>query len=1433
MSSLFSRTVLLIALLASSILASEEVRIVNTLEGIDANFSVTPNGSGGEQIGLTVPAIALSDIALDGKNYKLVDLPAAEHLLPAQLSEEGKPDLPSLTTMIIIPDQAGVSLDITYSSFETIENIDLAPTQPSESDAAPDAFIPFTKDNVTYSTDAFYPGQLAEAEEPVIMRDIRAVQISLNPVQYNPVRRELRIYQDLAVNVSYSGDVINPKVVRHSFISEGFYPLYKSMFANFDEIFSTAEVKRGGYMIIVKPVIADTLKALAEWKHQKGYNSRIVPTTEINSNGSPTGAQIFSYIQNAYRTWETPPEYVMLVGDRDGTYAVVDYPYSSYASDNKYGCVDGTDWIPDIFVARLSVDNIQDVRKAISKIFKYEKTPFMSDPEHWIRGLAVGYTMFATARYTTLWVREVALRHGWARVDTVYASAPDSHVQQYFATGPGMIWYRGEGSNDGWWGPSMYINDLNALPSNQKLGVCTPLTCGLGDFAYDCFGEVWIRMGANPDSLKGGPAFYGVSDHFTHTKWNNPIMVGYFDGVFEKNIYHFAAAAVAGKLQDYRTFPRNLSQVQQYFHTYNMLGDPELELRTAIPILITVTHPESLTFGLNHFEANVIDTAGNYIRDAIVTLIKKVDSTEEVFSVGRTDEFGDVTLSFTALTPGDMTLTVSGQNLYPYQSTVSIVSSDIAVGFDSLAIDDDMAGFSYGDGDNLADPDETLELYLRLHNFGDSLTANAITSNLTLLDDGPAVILDANRTYGNLAPGQSIIDDRPFIVHIKPEAQDGDLIRLKQTITDQNNDSWFSIIEFPIQAPNFVVNRVTVEDENSRLDPGDTVNIVISLINNGHVPASAVTGRVTTQDDYTTILDGGTVFGDMPVGDTALSIDSVAFAVEYSAFAGRTVNFSLETTTSLGAVASVPFTVKVDSALVATDPTGPDDYGYYMYDKTDTGYVLHPSYNWVECAPGLGGQGTRLAFGSNTDDKSVAVTLPFDFVYYGQHYGTLIVSTNGFVAPDTFRFDMGGNFWANFFNWPIPDPGNARAQISPFWDDLQVNITGNKGVYTWNDTTDHRFVVAWDSTTNRNTNAVESFEIIIYDPVYHPTLTGDAAILYQYRTISNNDTEENYGTVGFENWEESIGLQYTHDNYYTPGSANLAANMAILITTSTGRGGMRGTVDLSGTDNNSGATIRSSSGQHRISAVDGSYWIRNMAPGGISLTAEALGYFPQTRDDLIVVGDQTVSPIDFVLNVCPMPGSLAASDGLAGTVNLTWNAVTDPNIAGYNVYRSQWENGEYLKLNLNPITETHFSDITLPDTNTYWYYVSAIFTNNQWVAESFASNKDHGNVSSVSVTDGNSIIPAQFFLTQNYPNPFNPTTSISFGLPKDSDVKVEVFNLLGQKVRTLLNGQERAGYKTIIWDGKDEAGKGVASGVYFYKVNAGNFNDTKKMTLLK
>lgn len=95
------------------------------------------------------------------------------------------------------------------------------------------------------------------------------------------------------------------------------------------------------------------------------------------------------------------------------------------------------------------------------------------------------------------------------------------------------------------------------------------------------------------------------------------------------------------------------------------------------------------------------------------------------------------------------------------------------------------------------------------------------------------------------------------------------------------------------------------------------------------------------------------------------------------------------------------------------------------------------------------------------------------------------------------------------------------------------------------------------------------------------------------------------------------------------------------------------------------------------------------------------------------------------------------------------------------------------------------------------------------------------------------IRPSSFVLRQNYPNPFNPETHISYMLPHDGNVKLMVYSVRGQKVRTLVNGFQATGPQSVRWDGTDDKGNSVASGIYFYRIEAGEFIDTKKMMMLK
>lgn len=109
-----------------------------------------------------------------------------------------------------------------------------------------------------------------------------------------------------------------------------------------------------------------------------------------------------------------------------------------------------------------------------------------------------------------------------------------------------------------------------------------------------------------------------------------------------------------------------------------------------------------------------------------------------------------------------------------------------------------------------------------------------------------------------------------------------------------------------------------------------------------------------------------------------------------------------------------------------------------------------------------------------------------------------------------------------------------------------------------------------------------------------------------------------------------------------------------------------------------------------------------------------------------------------------------------------------------------------------------------------------------------------GNLIQATVSlERNQEIPERFTLLQNYPNPFNPETNISFSLPAESEVNLKIYNLKGQLVNILVNTRLSAGVHTFTWKGKDESGKDVSSGIYFYKLIAGKYSETKKMVKIK
>jgi hypothetical protein len=115
----------------------------------------------------------------------------------------------------------------------------------------------------------------------------------------------------------------------------------------------------------------------------------------------------------------------------------------------------------------------------------------------------------------------------------------------------------------------------------------------------------------------------------------------------------------------------------------------------------------------------------------------------------------------------------------------------------------------------------------------------------------------------------------------------------------------------------------------------------------------------------------------------------------------------------------------------------------------------------------------------------------------------------------------------------------------------------------------------------------------------------------------------------------------------------------------------------------------------------------------------------------------------------------------------------------------------------------------------------------------YFDNISFSSSNSVGVDNRSEIYPQRFALEQNFPNPFNPSTTIRYELPEDGLVNVTIYDMMGRQVSTLVSSQQAAGYKSIQWNATNDFGKPISAGVYLYKIQAGEFVQTKKMVLLK
>jgi len=1371
----------------------------------EAGFNLIDQDAAGVEIVFSVPEINLMEMELDGEIMQNVLIPGV--ILP---NDAGAPNLPGMGRFIAIPQGASAEIEIVEYRTEVFHNMNIAPAFeiPKGNDDRP---LQYRKNPDIYGVNADYPAEPVMVSELRKMRGVDVVALGITPFQYNPVTKDLTVYKDVRVNVRFYGG--NGYFGEDRLRSRWWEPVLQQNLINYSSLPQVEFVKpeptdedNVEYIIIVPddPVFlawADTLK---QWRNEQGIITGITTLTEIGGNNTTL---IENYINNAYNTWVIPPVAVLLLSDYQTSgdvYGIASPTWNGYcSSDNMYADIDGDD-LPELNIARITAQNGTHLSTMINKMLSYERNPytdpgFYDDPliaggwqsDRWFilccdviwgyfnyeqgkrpERQYAGYSGGAPSSWSTNPNTYMIIDYfGPGGLD--YIPTTPSHLTNWTGNATGInnainegtfiVQHRDHGSVTGWGTPSYNISNLSGLTNDQYPYVFS-INCLTGQYdgGTTCFTEAFHRMehGALGVLAASDVSYSFVNDTFVWGMYDSMFPdfdPGYGDPTGELSLRPGFANASGKYYLEASSWPYNPTNKDETYHLFHHHGDAFLTIYSEVPQNLTVLHADAILGGINEFTV----TAD---ADALIGL-----SVDGEYLAAATATGGPVTMSIDPLTPGQiMRVTVTKGNYFRYMDDVNVIPpSGPYVIIDECTVVDNIGWNPNGQ----LDYDETSKLTLTVQNIG---VENAPDVDVTISTSDPLLtIIDGSENYGTVNASSTATVPEGFEVEADAATPDGHIFVVNMTATSGVN-VWESSFAITGHAPILALDRLTFDDptgnNNGWLDPGETADMDVIIVNDGSSPGVLLQGVLGSLDPLLTINTSSGSFGTIAPAATG----SGTFSVTADPLAPQEhlADVHMDITGQHDLDADLDFQVMIGNILY--DPTGPDAYGYLAYDPFDAPET--PVYDWVEICADSGGPGTRVNI--TTDDTTFVFPLPFTFQYYGVTYNDFTVAANGWVGMGEVRGD-------DYSNSGIPDLDGPAPMIAPYWEDLSPARTNSGGVWTWYDDVNHFLVVEWNHIEQyAPTGAFETFQVILFDPAHYPTSTNDGRIKYQYKDMSVTATTAE-GTVGIENPTETIGLQYFFDGSWDIHAHHIENEFAILFTTAANLPQL--SLDLtyvSGSPVPAGGgdifyELYASNDGTTPAAFDG--WLEVAFEGGTPTT------LAQRTFSNFLPGWAINRPDMYF----PVPGGYAAG-------NYTFGA------------------------NLGVHPDVVYAGDTFP-------FVKQGMANSG-IFKPFVPNSYFPNPFDQITTGGSDIaaIPEEYTVSQNYPNPFNPMTSISFSLPEAVQVKLTVFNIQGRVVAELVNGMREAGVHEAIFDASS-----LASGLYFYRIEAGDFSSVRKMVLMK
>ena len=1039
----------------------------------------------------------------------------------------GNPNLPLLTKNYILPNEGNYtisSLDYNYDEIDLNNKIEPVLTEDN------------TKiDEKIYSQDSWFPQDIVQVNVPVIMRGIRFSQLTLSPVIYNPVQNKLRVIKklnlELELDQTKSQNAIkqtNPNIAPDSFdkIAQstvmGYSPLKNNSQKN--------------YLFICPDACELLVNELKKWKNKLGFKVRIATLSETGT----TKQEIKSYLQNAYDNWSTPPEYVILFGDVSGSFQIPTFYVNgssispNCATDHAYTLLQGDDYFPDILIGRISFHSQNELMTIVSKIINYEKYPYL-ETDWFTNALMVGYIDEFQNLYspyeTLMEVKNKLHNFNYTKVDAFispYYTSPQQLADWINTRGYTFINYRGGGSTNYWsgafgYGPGhLFTNENveNDLNNGELLPMITSITCGGGDFADpdypNSFGELWLKAGS-PGSPKGAIGFIGPSEHDTKTRFNNVNDMGIYQGITQEGITACGEMLLRGKMALYNNFPHahamgnNYNSDQFYFYVYNLLGDPGLNVWTDFPREIDFSCADTISSYDNNIQVQLNDVENQ----ANFTLA--LTNEDSLIASEVTNNQGIANLLF-ELEPGIYELTASKYGYIPKTKELIVVQKE------SLQLQD----FNFSQD---LTPNNEITLNTSIRNNYSEIINNL---KLKLISDSNYLeIVTDSILIENIEPDSAVFLNFSFITG--PKWENGAKLDLLLKAENSEIETNF-LIPAELAAPTISIVDIQNVFPDTFLLIGEENEINFRLKNNGSTSTDQFEISLISKDDEVEITDSISYCNNLSPGDSSLCENTFSFMLSDSLISGEKIDFDLVISKENQVVENLPFTTRAGK-LESNKPTF-GNCDYIAIESRDTGNFTAPEYEWVELDTALGGSGNLVKPTRQTDDGSISIyNLPKLFPFFDRFYDKISIGSNGYVC-------LGETERIFFRNSTIPSGAGPAAMIAPFWDKLQ---DGN--IFTHYVTEEEVLIIEWSNFKNSyDPEKTETFQVLLYFPGSNSINDiAKSRIIFQYKEISNIDQEDNYATVGIENYAQDKGLLLSYADTLPKTMHQLQNETAILF----------------------------------------------------------------------------------------------------------------------------------------------------------------------------------------------------------------------------------------------------------------------------------------------